>query len=288
MSILIDENTRCIVQGITGKHGSFHTKQMLDFGTKIVAGVTPGKANEQVEGVSVYNNVNDALVAHNATWSVLFVPAQFAKNAAIEALHNDLNLVIITEGIPVHDALAIINLAKQRKKIVIGPNCPGILSVGKSKLGIIPNHIVKRGDVGIISRSGTLTYEVIHELTQAGIGQNTIVGLGGDSIIGNNFIDILKLFEKDKETKNIVLIGEIGGTLEEETAEFIEKTNYMKKHGKQIIAFIAGRSAPKGKTMGHAGAIISGNYGTAESKIKALEKANVRVAKLPSEIVKLI
>jgi succinyl-CoA synthetase alpha subunit len=284
MSILIDDGTRIIVQGITGHHGSFHTKSMLEYGTKIVAGVTPGKGGESVEGVPVFGSVKEALARHKADWSVVFVPAPHAKDAALEALSNNLNLVIITEGIPVLDTMEILRLAKNRNKTVIGPNCPGILSAGKSKLGIIPAKLAKRGNVGIISRSGTLTYELILELSEAGMGQSTIVGLGGDELAGSSFVEMLELFERDRETEKIVLIGEIGGGLEEQAAEFLGKTGY----GKEAVAFIAGMSAPKGKRMGHAGAIIYGGIGSAENKIRAFEKAGVKVAKTPGEVIKLL
>lgn len=283
MSIIIDKNTRVLVQGITGYQGSFHTKLMQEYGTNIVAGVTPGKEGQEVEGVPVYSTVKKAIKEQKPNFSVVFVPPKFAKDAAFEALNNGLNLVIITENIPVHDILDILQLAEKKKKIVIGPNCPGLTSVDKCKIGIMNNHIFKRGNVGIISRSGTLTYEIAYQLTRKGIGQTTIVGIGGAKVIGYQFIDALKAFEKDDETKKIVMVGEIGGNLEEKAAE------YIKKHcGKEIIAYILGKTAPKGKRMGHAGAIISGNAGTYESKVNALKKAGVKVAKLPSEIIDLV
>ncbi|MBU4502731.1 MAG: succinate--CoA ligase subunit alpha [Nanoarchaeota archaeon] len=282
MAIIIDENTKCIVQGLTGKQGSFHTKQMKEYGTKIVSGVTPGKKGEKVEGIPVFNTIKEALEHEKAEISVMFVPPKFAKDAAFEALENDLHLVIITEHIPVHDAMEIMALAKKKNKIVIGPNCPGIISPGKSKLGIMPNHIFKEGKIGVISRSGTLTYEIVNELTNSGFGQSTVIGIGGDPIIGLDFIEGLKKFEKDDDTKAVILIGEIGGNMEEKTAEF------LKDYPKPVIAYIAGRTAPKGKTMGHAGAIIQGNAGTAEQKIKAFEKSGIKVAELPSEIIKML
>ncbi len=281
MSVIVNKDTKVIVQGITGKQGSFHTKLMLEYGTNIVAGVTPGKAGQQVEGIPVFNSVKDALKEHEADFSIIFVPAKFAKDAAIEALENRLNIVVISEMIPVHDVLDIVKAADG--KIVIGPNCPGIISPGESKLGIMPGHVFKKGNIGVVSRSGTLTYEIVNELTRNGIGQSTVIGIGGDSVIGTNFIDALKEFEKDKETEAIVLIGEIGGDLEEKAAEFIKK-NITKK----VVAYIAGRTAPPGKRMGHAGAVISGSSGTAKAKTQALEKNGVKVAKLPSEIVKLL
>ncbi len=281
MSILIDKGTKAIVQGITGNHGKFHTALMKIYGTKIVAGVTPGKAGEEVHGVPVLNSVKEVLTEHEADWSIIFVPAKFTKSAALEALENNLNTVIITEGMPVHDMLEVVAAARKKKLTVVGPNTPGLISVGKSKLGIIPNNIVKEGKVGIVSRSGTLTYEVVTSLTKHGIGQSTVVGIGGDKIAGTNFIDILKLFEEDDETENIVMIGEIGVNQEENSAEFINE-NVSKK----VIAYIAVLSAPEGKAMGHAGAIIHGNVGTAKSKISSLKDANVKLVKTPYEVYK--
>lgn len=282
MSILINENTRVIVQGITGKQGQLHTKAMLGYGTKIVAGVTPGK-NGRVEGIPVYGSVCEALQEHKAEYSILFVPAQHAKKAAIEALDAGLNIVIVTEGIAVNDSIAIIQKAKEKERLVIGPNSPGICSAGKSKLGIMPNSIFTKGNVGIASRSGTLTYEVVSQLGENSLGQSTCVGIGGDLIAGSGFNDILGMLERDSETEFIVLIGEIGGSLEERAAEFISKNIT-----KPVIAYIAGVNAPVGKTMGHAGAIINEGEGNAEDKIKALERAGVKVARLISEIPKLI
>ena len=283
MAVLINDKTRVIVQGITGREGSFHTKLMKEYGTKIVAGVTPGKGGLKEHGIPVYNSVKEALKEHDADFSVLFVPAKFVKKAAIEALENGLNLVIITEGVPVQDEMSIINLADKKKLTVIGPNCPGIFSPGLCKLGIMPSHVFKKGNIGVVSRSGTLTYEVVAELVGAGLGQSSVIGIGGDAVIGTNFVKALELFEKDKDTSKIVMIGEIGGTLEEDAAKFIKK-NVSKK----VVSYITGATAPKGKRMGHAGAIVYGKAGTAESKIKALEKVGVKVAKLPSEIVKLL
>jgi len=283
MAIIIDEKTKCIVQGMTGQQGSFHTNLMKEYGTKIVAGVTPGKKGQEVEGIPVFDTVKEALEHEKAEFSIIFVPAKFAKDAAFEALENDLTIVLITEHIPVHDAMEIMNMAKKKNKIVIGPNCPGIISPGKSKLGIMPDHIFKEGQIGVISRSGTLTYEIVNELTTAGFGQSTVIGIGGDAVIGLNFIEGIKKFEEDEKTKAIVLIGEIGGNMEEKTAEYLKENP-----SKPVIAYIAGRTAPKGKRMGHAGAIIQGNDGTAESKINAFEEAGVKVAQLPSEIIKLL
>ncbi len=283
MSILINKNTKVIVQGITGTQGSFHTKIMKQYGTKIVAGVTPGKQGQSVEGIPVYNTVKEALKKHKADFSIAFVPAKFIKDAAFEALQNNLNLIIITEGIPVHDTIEILKQAKKRKKIIIGPNCPGLITPEECKIGIIPCYVCKKGDIGIVSRSGTLTYEIANELTKAGIGQSTIIGIGGDPVIGLDTIEVLKLFEKDPETKKIILVGEIGGDIEEKAAEYIKK--HIKK---KVVAFIAGKTAPKGKRMGHAGAIIEGETGTFEAKIKALKKANIKIAEIPSEIPKLL
>ncbi|MFC1682257.1 succinate--CoA ligase subunit alpha [Nanoarchaeota archaeon] len=280
---IINKNTKVIVQGITGEQGSYHTKLMLEYGTKIVAGVTPGKGGKEVHGVKVYNSVKEVLSENEADFSVLFVPAAFVKSAAMEALENNLNIVIITEHVPVFDVLEILDYAKKKDLLVIGGNCPGIITPEESKLGIMPNHIFKKGNVGVVSRSGTLTYEIVNELSKNNIGQSTVIGIGGDSVVGLDFISALKLFEKDPETKAIILIGEIGGDMEEKTAEFI-KENIRKP----VFVYIAGKTAPKGKQMGHAGAIISGESGTAESKIKAFEKNNVKVAEVLSEIVDLI
>ena len=280
MAIIIDENTKCLVQGMTGQQGSFHTKLMKEYGTNIVAGVTPGKKGQNVEGIPVFDSVKEALDYEQADFSIIFVPPKFAKKAALEALENDLDLVIITENIPVHDSLEIMALAERKKKIVIGPNCPGIISPGKSKLGIMPVHIFKEGNIGLVSRSGTLTYEIVHELTNAGFGQSTVIGIGGDSVIGLDFIESLKMFEKDNQTEAVVLVGEIGGNMEEKTAEYLKY-----KFSKPVLVYIAGRTAPKGKKMGHAGAIIRGKAGTAESKIRSFRDVNVKAVDLPSEII---
>ena len=285
MGIIIDENTRAIVQGITGTQGSFHTKLMLEYGTKIVAGVTPGKGGTSIHGVPVYDTVEEAKEKHQINASIIFVPAPFAADAALEALENGIKtIVIITEHIPIKDCIEVINYAKQVNATVIGPNTPGIITPGKSKLGIMPAHIFKPGNIGMVSRSGTLTYEIAASLTRSNLGQSTCLGLGGDPITGLNFIDALKMFETDPQTKAVVLIGEIGGNLEELTAEFIAKEKYPKP----VVAFIAGRSAPPGKRMGHAGAIVMGKAGTAESKIEALRKASVKVAEKPSDVAKLL
>ncbi|MFH1455484.1 MAG: succinate--CoA ligase subunit alpha [archaeon] len=283
MSILVNKQSRIIVQGMTGNQGSFHTKLMLNYGTNIVAGVTPGKGGQSIHNVPVYNSVQEALNDHQPDWSVIFVPAKFCKAAALEALENNLNIVIITENLPVHDVIEIMQKAKGKDLTVIGPNCPGLLTTNEAKLGIIPGHIFKKGNIGLVSRSGTLTYEIVNEIVKGGHGISTAIGIGGDAIIGTDFIQALKLFEQDQETEKIVLVGEIGGNLEEKAAEYI-KTNIKK----EVVAYITGVTAPKGKRMGHAGAIISGKTGTAKSKIQALEQANVKVAKLPSEIAKLL
>lgn len=283
MAVLIDENTKCIVQGITGRQGSFHTKLMKEYGTKIVAGVTPGKEGTTVEGIPVFDSVKEALGYKSADVSIIFVPPKFAKSAAFEALENNLDTIIITEHIPIHDTIEIMALAEKKERVVIGPNCPGIISPGKSKVGIMPYHIFQEGKIGVISRSGTLTYEIVNELSKAGFGQSTVIGIGGDPIIGLDFIEGLKRFEKDKQTEAVVLIGEIGGNMEEKTADYL-KDNFSKP----VVAYIAGKTAPAGKKMGHAGAIIQGKGGTAESKIKSFKDANIKVAELPSEIVNIL
>lgn len=280
---LIDENTKVIVQGITGHHGSFHTRAMMDAGTNIVAGVTPGKGGQEVEGVPVYNTIKEALAEHDADWSVVFVPARFVKDAAIEALNAGLNLVIISENVPVHDTLEIVALAQKKKKMLFGPNCPGMINPGCCKLGIIPASICKKGNIGIVSRSGTLTYEIINEMSKHDLGQSTVFGIGGDPVIGTDFIDILKIFEKDKETEMIVLVGEIGSDAEEIAADFIKA-----KISKKVVAYIVGKTAPPEKRMGHAGAIISSTSGTAQAKIDYLTKLGIPVAEIPSEIVDLL
>ncbi len=281
--ILLDENTKCLVQGITGKQGSFHTEQMLKYDTCIQAGVTPGKGGQDFLGVPIFNSIEEATEETDVNSSIIFVPAKFAKDAAFESIrHLDL-VVIISEHIPVHDSLEIMAYANQMDTTVIGPNTPGVISPGVGKLGIMPTHIFKEGNVGLISRSGTLTYEIASELTRAGIGQSTCVGIGGDPVIGTNYIDILKRFEEDDGTDSVVLIGEIGGNAEEKAAEYIK--NEMTK---PVVSYIAGRTAPPGKRMGHAGAIIQGNTGTVVSKTEALNDAGVEVAKKPSEIVDLL
>jgi succinyl-CoA synthetase alpha subunit len=287
MAILINENTKVIVQGITGREGSRHTQYMLQYGTKILAGVTPGKGGQNVQGVPVFDTVEEALRKFpDINTSIVFVPAQFAADSVYEAIDAGIKLiVIITEHIPIHDALRFVNYAKRRGVTIIGPNCPGVVSPLKSKVGILPNHIyTKSGPVGIVSRSGTLTYEISYHLTQAGIGQSTVVGIGGDPIIGTDMIEVVRMFEEDPETKYIVVIGEIGGTMEERVAQYIGSG----KVTKPVVAYIAGRTAPPGKRMGHAGAIVSMGMGSYESKVKAFQEVNVPVASTPTEVVKLI
>jgi len=281
LSILIDQNTRLLVQGITGGEGSFHTKQMIEYGTKVVAGVTPGKGGQKFDGkIPVFNTVAEAVDKEGANASVVFVPPAFAADAIMEAADAGLELVVcISEGIPALDMVKVFHYLKNRKTRLIGPNCPGIISPGKCKVGIMPGFIHRAGNVGVISRSGTLTYEAVYQLTQLGIGQSTCIGIGGDPIIGTNFVDALELFEKDAETTAVVLIGEIGGTAEEEAAA------YVKDHvTKPVVSFIAGRTAPPGRRMGHAGAIISGGHGTAAEKMAALQSAGITVVQNPAEI----
>jgi succinyl-CoA synthetase alpha subunit len=284
MSILIDEKTRAIVQGITGRDGSFHTRGMMEYGTKVVGGVTPGKGGESVHGVPVFNTLAEAREATGANASVIYVPFAYATDAVLEAAEAGLELVVcITEGVPVVDTVRAMRLLEGSGTRLVGPNCPGVISPGKSKLGIMPGAIHTRGPVGVVSRSGTLTYEVVHNLTHAGIGQSTCIGIGGDPVIGTRFIDVLELFEEDDETEAIVLIGEIGGTDEEEAAEYI--AHHVTK---PVVGFIAGRTAPPGKRMGHAGAIVSGGSGTAAEKVKALERHGIGVASTPAEIGALV
>jgi succinyl-CoA synthetase alpha subunit len=285
LGIIIDKSTRAIVQGITGTQGSFHTKLMLEYGTKIVAGITPGKGGAEVHGVPIYDTVEEAQQKSSADASIIFVPAAFAADAALEALENGIKkVVIITEHIPIKDAVGLMAIAKQAKATIVGPNTPGIVTPGECKLGIMPAHIFKSGGVGMVSRSGTLTYEIAAGLTRNNHGQSTCLGLGGDPITGLNFIDTLKMFASDHQTKAVVLIGEIGGNLEELAAKYIADQKYPKP----VVAFIAGRSAPSGKRMGHAGAIVTGKAGTAESKIEAFRKAGVSVAEKPNDVSNLL
>lgn len=280
MSILIDENTRLLVQGITGREGAFHTRQAVEYGTKVVAGVTPGKGGTALDGIPVFNTVEEAKRDTGANASIIFVPPPFAADAIMEAANAGIPLVIaITEGIPVADMLRVKQYIARAGTRLIGPNCPGVISPGKCKAGIMPGRIHKSGHVGVISRSGTLTYEAVGQLTALGIGQSTCVGVGGDPIIGTNFVDVLELMEGDQEIQGIVLIGEIGGGAEEDAAAFIKA-----KVSKPVAGFIAGRTAPPGRRMGHAGAIISGGTGAAAEKVTALEAAGVRVAPSPALI----
>jgi succinyl-CoA synthetase alpha subunit len=283
MSILIDENTHVLVQGITGSEGSFHTERMIEYGTRVVAGVTPGKGGMEQLGVPVYDTVAQAAREHKIDATAIFVPARFATDAVLEAADAGVPLAVcITERIPLHYMLRAYEMLQHRGTRLIGPNCPGLLSAGKSKIGIMPGEIFQRGSVGVVSRSGTLTYEIVDQLTRAGIGQTTAVGIGGDPVIGSSFIDILKLFEGDPETKLVVLVGEIGGSDEEEAAEFISS-----EMTKPVVAYIAGFSAPPGKRMGHAGAIITGSSGTAEAKAKALEAKGIPVGRTPQQMAQL-
>jgi len=284
MSILIDENTKVIVQGITGRDGSFHAARMAEYGTKVVAGVTPGKGGSSVGAIPVFDTVGEATRATGANASILFVPVAFAADAVYEAIDAGLGLVvIITEGIPVADMNRIYHYARRKGTRFVGPNCPGLISPGKSKVGIMPAHIHMPGPVGVVSRSGTLTYEVVYALTRAGLGQTTCVGIGGDAVIGTDFLDTLAMFEADAETRGVVLIGEIGGDDEEKAAAYIKE-----KMSKPVVSFIAGRTAPPGKRMGHAGAIIAGGAGTAEGKRQALTAAGVAVADTPSALPALL
>lgn len=280
MSILIDRSTRLIVQGITGSQGRFHTQLMKDYGTCITGGVTPGKGGTEVCGLPVYDTVREAVRAGGANASVIFVPPKAAAASILEAIDAELDLIVcITEGIPVLDMMRVRDYLRGKKTLLIGPNCPGLITPGESKIGILPGSICKRGPIGLISRSGTLTYEAIWQLTTLGLGQSTAVGIGGDPVKGMNFTDVLKRFEADPETEAVVMIGEIGGSGEEEAAEFIKKS-----FSKPVAAFISGATAPAGKRMGHAGAIISGGTGTAEGKKQALREAGVLVAETPDKI----
>ena len=284
MSIFINENTRLIVQGITGKEGSFHAESCKKYGTNLVGGVTPNKGGSEILGVNVFNSVKEAVKEVQPNTSMIFVPARFASDAIIEAAEAGIELIVcITEGIPVYDMSKAKSAVKQNGAKLIGPNCPGIISPEVAKVGIMPSSIHKKGNVGVVSRSGTLTYEAVYQLTQLGIGQSTCIGIGGDPVIGTSFIDVLKEFQNDSQTEAICMIGEIGGSAEEEASEYI-KQNITKP----VVSFIAGLSAPEGKRMGHAGAIISGGKGTAESKMKALTSAGVTVCKNPANLGSLI
>jgi succinyl-CoA synthetase alpha subunit len=284
VGILVGNDTRLLVQGITGREGSFHTTQMVEYGTNVVAGVTPGKKGEQVAGVPVFDTVEDAVAETGANTSIIYVPARFAPDAIYEAVDSGIELVIcITEGVPVNDMVPVFHYVNTRGARLIGPNCPGLITPGEAKVGIMPGFIHKPGSVGLVSRSGTLTYEVVDALTKAGLGQSSAVGIGGDPVIGTSFVDVLRLFQDDPDTEAIVMIGEIGGTDEEDAAAFI-KANVTKP----VAGFIAGQTAPPGKRMGHAGAIISGGAGTAAEKMASLEAAGVRVAQSPSQVPGLL
>ena len=284
MAVIVDNDTKLVVQGITGYQGTYHSKAMREFGTKVVAGTSPGKGGEKVNDIPVFESVADAIENEGANTSCIFVPAPFCKDAALEAIDAGIGtIVIVTEHLPVLDAIHLVAVARSRGVTVLGPNCPGIASPGKAKVGILPNKIFKQGNIGVVSKSGTLTYEIVNAITEHKLGQSTCVGIGGDRVSGMSFIDVLERFQSDRQTKQIVLVGEIGGTAEEEAAEFIKKNV-----DKPVVAYIAGRTAPPGKRMGHAGAIIARGRGTAESKIKALEAAGVRVAKIPTDVPELL
>jgi succinyl-CoA synthetase alpha subunit len=282
--MLIDENTKVLVQGITGIQGQFHTRTMLDYGTKVVAGVTPGKGGQSVHGVPVFDTIKEAREETGVNASIIFVPARFVMDAVIESVTSELDpVVVITEHVPVHDSIKFINYAQEKGISIIGPNTPGMMAPERCKLGIMPSHIFKRGPVGVASRSGTLTYEIVTDLTRNGYGQSTVVGLGGDPVVGFNFIDALKVFDAEKETEAIVLIGEIGGNAEELAAQYI--TDHVDT---PVVAYVAGKTAPKGKRMGHAGAVISGKTGTVESKIEAFSLASIPVADTPGGVSDLL
>lgn len=280
MAIIIDKNTRLVVQGITGGEGSFHTSQMVEYKTKVVAGVTPGKGGTDFQGVPVFNTVEEAVKLKKANTSVIFVPPAFAADAILEAANAGIKYIIcITEGIPTNDMLKVYNAIKDKGIVLVGPNCPGVISPGIGKVGIMPGFIHNKGKIGVVSRSGTLTYEAVKQLSDVKLGQSTCVGIGGDPIIGSRFVDIIKMFNDDPDTEGIVMIGEIGGSAEEEAADFIKKN--VKK---PVVGFIAGRTAPPGRRMGHAGAIISGGKGTAAEKMAAMKKAGIHVIESPAEI----
>jgi len=280
MSVLIGKNTKLLIQGITGSQGMLHTRGCRDYGTNVVAGVTPGKGGQDFEGVPIFNTVQEAVKTTAANASMILVPPAFAADAIMEAADAEIPLIVaITEGVPVVDMVTAVSFVRQKGSRLIGPNCPGIITPGQSKIGIMPGPIHRTGSVGIVSRSGTLTYEAVGQITRVGLGQSTCIGIGGDPVNGTNFIDCLKLFQEDPQTEAIVMIGEIGGDAEEQAAEFV-KENVTKP----IVSFIAGQTAPPGRRMGHAGAIISGGHGTAEEKMSALQNAGIHVVKTPAEI----
>jgi succinyl-CoA synthetase alpha subunit len=284
MAIIVDAETRLVVQGITGREGSFHATRNKAYGTNVVAGVTPGKGGADVEGIPVFDSVREAVAKAGPNTALVFVPARFAADAIYESVDAGIATIIcITEGVPAHDMLRVYNYLCPRAITMVGPNCPGVLSPGRANVGIIPAEIFREGNVGLVSRSGTLTYQIGHELTQLGIGQSTIVGIGGDPVVGSSFLDVLRRFEDDPETEYVVMVGEIGGAEEEKAAEFIEA-----EMTKPVVAYIAGFTAPPGKTMGHAGAIISGTAGTAQAKKEALEAHGVRVGTNPTEVARLV
>jgi succinyl-CoA synthetase alpha subunit len=284
VAIIVDSDTRLLVQGITGREGSFHAMRNKAYGTNVVAGVTPGKGGADVEGIPVFDSVREAVAERSPNATLVFVPARFAADAIYEAVDAGIETVIcITEGVPAHDMLRVYNYIRPRGITMVGPNCPGVLSPGKANVGIIPAEIFREGSVGLVSRSGTLTYQIGHELTQLGIGQSTIVGIGGDPVVGSSFLDVLRRFEDDPETEYVVMVGEIGGAEEEKAARFIAA-----EMTKPVVAYIAGFTAPPGKTMGHAGAIISGTSGTAQAKKEALEAHGVRVGTNPTELARLV
>jgi len=284
MSIFVDKNTRLLVQGVTGRDGSFHTMQMVKYGTNVVAGVTPGKSGQKVEGVPVFDGVTEAVRKTDANTSVIFVPAKFAPDAIYEAADAGIRLIVcISEGVPAIEMVKVVEYLKDKKCRLIGPNSPGVVSPGEAKVGILPGHIFKRGSVGVVSRSGTLTYEIVDQITKCGLGQSTCLGIGGDPIIGTKFIDCLELFADDKDTEAVVVVGEIGGRDEQDTAVYVKK-NFKKP----VFGFIAGKTAPADKRMGHAGAIISGTAGTAAEKIKAFEDNGIKVGETPAEVARLL
>jgi len=284
MGIFIDRETRVVVQGITGRDGSFHARQMRDYGTRVVAGVTPGKGGQRVDGIPVYHTVEEAVREEDANTSVIYVPAAFAADAIFEAADSGIELVVcITEGLPVGDMMEVIPYVEDRGVRLVGPNCPGLITPGASKVGILPGQIVREGPVGIVSRSGTLTYEVIHQLTSRGIGQSTCIGIGGDPIIGTDFVDCLRAFEEDPATRAVALIGEIGGTDEQDAARFVSGEMQT-----PVVGFVAGQTAPPGRRMGHAGAIISGSEGTAEEKMRFFREHGVSVAERPAEMAEIV